>query len=395
MANHRTSPKREVWEQWDWVWHISAYTFLGLNIVLVLGNTPPISRPLLFLALSALLALWYLPFVATPITSWWNTPRHGVLYFLLGWALWGGLLALDDCCLLLAGMFYPVIFTRFPIRWAITVAVSQTLGLYLLFVLLYTPENWLIALLIALGLMIAAILIGVFVAAVIRQSEERQRLLDEFIQTRARLLKAEREVGVLAERQRLAREIHDTLAQQFTSIIMHLSAARLGDPATIQLRMQQAEQSARAGLNEARRIVWDMRPEQLEHASLVEGLEGVVARWSVENAVKVAVAVTGNPHPLNAAIDVALLRISQEALHNIRKHARAQNVNITLSYMPDMLALDVVDDGQGFDAVQDGYGFGLKSMRERAEELGGSLTIESEPGQGTKIAVSIPVLEAP
>lgn len=324
---------------------------------------------------------------------WWNTPRRSVLYFLFGWALWGGLLALNERSLLLAGMFYPVIFSRFPVRWAIAVASLQTLGLYLFYVLLYTPESWLILLMITLGFLVAAILIGVFIAALIKQSLERQRLLDEFTQTRASLLRAEREAGVLTERQRLAREIHDTLAQQFTSIIMHLAAARLGDPATMQTRVQQAEQTAREGLDEARRMIWDMSPEQLEQASLVESIEGVAARWSVENAASVAMAVTGTPYPLDSSIDVALLRISQEALHNIKKHARAQNVNITLSYMPDILVLDVADDGQGFEPVLDRRGFGLKSMRERAEELGGELTVESEPGKGTKIAVMIPILE--
>jgi signal transduction histidine kinase len=392
MADHQASRRRDVWKQWDWVWHISAYTFLGLNVAFELDNPSTSSLPL-FLGLSALLALWYIPFVARPIMHWWNTPRRGVLYFLFGWALWGGLLALNARSLLLAGMFYPLIFSRFPVRWAIAVASFQTLGLYLLFVLLYTPENWFIILMITMGLLVAATLVGVFIAALIKQSVERQRLLDEFTRTRASLLKVEREAGVLAERQRLAREIHDTLAQQFTSIIMHLAAARLGDPATMQARVQQAEQTAREGLDEARRMIWDMRPEQLARASLVESIEGVAARWSVENAVNVAVSVTGAPHPLDSSIDVALLRISQEALHNIKKHTRAQNVNITLSYMPDILALDVADDGQGFDTALDGRGFGLKSMRERAEELGGELTIESEPGKGTKIAVLIPISE--
>jgi signal transduction histidine kinase len=141
-------------------------------------------------------------------------------------------------------------------------------------------------------------------------------------------------------------------------------------------------------------MIWDRKPEQLEDASLVESIEGAAARWSVENAVNVDMTVTGDPQHLDSSVDFALLRISQEALHNIKKHARAQNVNITLSYMPDALALDVADDGKGFDAARlNRRGFGFTSMRERAEELGGELTIESEPGKGTKIAVLIPILE--
>ena len=391
MAKQHDS-HREVWEKWDWIWHISALTFFVLHIALGLGNHPPKS-PLFFLGLSALLALWYIPFIAMPITHGWNTPRRVLLYFFLGWGLWAGLLALEVGSLVIVGMFYPLIFTRLPVRWAMAVATSQTLGLYLLFILFNPTENWFLTLMVALGLLIGGTVIGVFIAALIKQSAERKRLLDEFTQTRASLLKVERKAGMLAERQRLARDIHDTLAQNLTSIIMHLSAARLGDPTTIQTHVQQAEQTAREGLDEARRIIWDMRPESLENASLVENIEGVAARWSVENTVKVAVNVTGTPDPLNASIDLALLRICQEALHNIKKHARARHVNITLSYMPDMLALDVADDGRGFDPARNGRGFGLKSMRERVEELGGELTVESESGKGTKIAVQIPITE--
>jgi len=137
-----------------------------------------------------------------------------------------------------------------------------------------------------------------------------------------------------------------------------------------------------------------MRPQRLEGASLVESIEGVAARWSAENRVRVETAVTGSPHPLDESIETALLRITQEALHNIKKHAQARDVNITLSYMPDLLALDIADNGQGFNkSRQNGRGFGLKTMRERTEELGGTLTIESELGKGTAVAVSLPIAE--
>lgn len=389
-----SASRRNVWEKWDWVWHASSLAFLGLHIVLGLGKDTPGFSLAQFLTLSAVLAMWYLPFIATTRERWCVAPRIGLLYFLPGWVLWAGLLTLDGGSMLLAGVFYPLIFTRFHIRWAIAVAIAQTLGLYLLFVLLYPTGNWFILLMIVLGLLLAGALMGVFISSLINQSVERQRLLDEFIQTRARVLKMEREAGVLAERQRMAREIHDTLAQHFTSVIMHLAATRLGNPADVQTHVGQAEQTAREGLDEARRMIWDRKPEQLVEASLVEAIEEVAARWSVENAVNVDMAVTGTPQPLDPSMDHALLRISQEALHNIKKHARARKVTITLSYMADALALDVADDGRGFDARANGRGFGLKSMRERVEEIGGELTLESEPGKGTKVAVLVPTPEA-
>lgn len=394
MTENQASSKREVWEQWDWVWHLTGYAALAISVVIALRSGQLGDSLPLFLTLSALVALWYLPFVATPIMRWWDAPRRGLLYFLVGFALWGGLVALNVESLMLIAMYNPMIFTRLPIRWAIGITISLTAGFLLLYLLLYSSENWVIIIVIILVLLFIATLIGYFISALIGQSMERQRLLDELTQTRAKLLKAEREAGVMAERQRLSRDIHDTLAQEFTSIIMHLSAARLGDSASTRTHLQQVEQAARAGLDESRRIIWNMRPQQLEGASLVESIEGVAARWSAENRVRVETAVTGSPHPLDESIETALLRITQEALHNIKKHAQARDVNITLSYMPDLLALDIADNGQGFNkSRRNGRGFGLKTMRERAEELGGTLTIESELGKGTAVAVSLPIAE--
>lgn len=388
------SKNSEIWEQWDWVWHFSAYGLLILNIIFAYNREPGIANFSFFLILCALLGLWYIPFLNSSILRIWDHPKHGALYLVPGWVIWGGLISLTGDSLLLVGIFLPLIFSRFPIRWSTGIIIFQTLGMYFVYIMLYPTENWFAILMIILGVSIISTIMGAFITSIIKQSEDRRRLIDDLTRSRANLMKAEREAGRLTERQRLARDIHDTIAQHFTSIIMHLAAARLSEPANLQAHIQQAEQAAREGLDEARHMIWDKKPEQLEGASLVENIEGTAARWSVENSVNVDMAVTGSPQPLDPSIDLAVLRISQEALHNIKKHAHAQNVNVTLSYMSDALALDVADDGKGFDAAQlNNRGFGLTSMRERAEELGGELTIESEPGKGTKIAVLIPIKE--
>ena len=215
--------------------------------------------------------------------------------------------------------------------------------------------------------------------------------------------RAGRQTGVLRERQRMAHEIHDTLAQGFTSIVMNLEAAEGAmPPNTDRARhhLDQARLTARESLAEARRLVWALRPDALENASLPEALERLAERWKGESGIAAGVATTGTPCPLPSEVEATLFRVAQEALSNARKHARtASRVALTLSYMGDNVALDVRDDGEGFDPDreagkvrdQNSGGFGLKGMRERVERVGGTLSIESAPGEGTTLAVELPM----
>ncbi len=217
-----------------------------------------------------------------------------------------------------------------------------------------------------------------------------------------RLVEHARRSGELGERERLAHEIHDTLTQGFASIVMNLEAAEGSlekDPASARRHMGAARRTARENLVEARRIVRALQPEALEEAPLPEVLARLAEKWSEGGGATAGVTVTGAPRPLSPEAEVTLLRAAQEALTNIRKHARASRAVLTLSYMEDRVALDVRDDGVGFDP--DGMpailgkggagGFGLKAMRERAERSGGTLLVESEPGRGTTLAVELPV----
>ncbi len=185
---------------------------------------------------------------------------------------------------------------------------------------------------------------------------------------RARLL---HEAGVLEERQRLAREIHDTLAQGFSSINLLLS---LGET-------KKAAEVARENLGEARRFVRDLSPI---HGTLVDALRRLVPH----------VEVDGHPYALSVQTEVALLRVAQGAVANVAEHSGAGRVEITLSYLGDAVALDVVDDGRGFDSAgvrpAEGRGYGLASIRGRITELGGTMSVESAPGEGTAVAVTVP-----
>ncbi|WP_308258333.1 sensor histidine kinase [Saccharothrix obliqua] len=213
--------------------------------------------------------------------------------------------------------------------------------------------------------------------------------VEENARLHAQLLIQAREAGVLDERQRLAGEIHDTLAQSFTGIITQLQA--VAEPPR---HVGTALRLARDGLAEARRSVHALRPPPLEDANLPDALAEVAAGWTDQTGVPATVATTGAPRPLHPEVEVALLRTAQEALSNVAKHAAASRVGLTLSYMEDVVTLDVRDDGTGFTAGQPTDGYGLVGMRQRVVRLAGALEVESEPGAGTAVSASVPAIPA-
>lgn len=225
--------------------------------------------------------------------------------------------------------------------------------------------------------------------------------LEENAGLHAQLLVQAREAGILDERQRMAREIHDTLAQGFTGIIAQLEAAKRINQRSEQwqLHVDHAQTLARESLIEARRSVQALRPAPLENARLPDAIADMAQRWSKTSTVALTFETTGEPRPLPAEVEVTLFRVAQEALTNIAKHASASRIGLTLSYLDDMVLLDVRDDGIGFDAAaasanshsEDGHGFGLSAMRQRLHQVAGNLEIESAPGEGTAIAASVPV----
>jgi signal transduction histidine kinase len=204
------------------------------------------------------------------------------------------------------------------------------------------------------------------------------------------LLGRAREAGVHQERQRLAREIHDTLAQGLTGIVTQLRAAEhLDDDAARRHRhVAAAIDLARESLTEARRSVDALRPEPLRSARLGDAIAAVAERWSARQGIPVQVTTTGTPRELRPDEEAALLRIAQEALANVARHARATRVGVTLSFLAGTTALDVRDDGVGFAAPRPG-GFGLVAMRQRMTGVAGTLRVESEPGAGTGISAVV------
>ncbi|SER01645.1 sensor histidine kinase [Lentzea albida] len=226
---------------------------------------------------------------------------------------------------------------------------------------------------------------------VLAQAREANRRLAESLAEnevlQQQLLVRAREAGVRDERQRMAREIHDTLAQGLTGIISQLRAA---GATTWPRHVAAATELARESLDETRRSVEALRPEPLRTKQLIEALRGVAEKWSALHDVPVQVVTTGEARAIAPEAEVALLRAAQEALANVARHARAGRVGVTLSYLENEVALDVRDDGCGFEeAAADG--FGLEAMRQRIEALAGTVQVESEIGAGTGVSARVPV----
>ncbi|WP_236239421.1 sensor histidine kinase [Streptomyces sp. CC228A] len=320
-------------------------------------------------------------------------------------AAWLVLLALTPDALWVAFPLYFLQLHLLPVRWALP-AVASTAGAA---IAAYVGHGARLNPGVVMGpLLGAAVAVATVLGyqALYRESERRRRLIEELISTRAELAAAERHAGTLAERERLAREIHDTLAQGLSSIQLLLRAAQRALPQDSPAagHIEHARRAAQDNLAEARRFVRALTPPDLEqHGSLAAALRRLSEQSTGVHGPSVRCTVSGTPVPLPTPYEVALLRIAQSALANTVRHAAAGRAEITLTFMDDSVTLDVVDDGTGFvpppggpspGLSADGGGFGLPAMRARAESLGGTFAVESAPGQGTAVAVTLPLPSA-
>ncbi|MFH9466373.1 sensor histidine kinase [Streptomyces clavifer] len=350
-----------------------------------------------FVVLAAVMAALYGAGALAPVVQ--PHTRAAALWLAALGAVWLALLALSPDALWVAFPLYFLQLHLLPVRWGLP-AVAVTAAGAITGFLLHDQE-------IGPGTFIGPLL-GAAVAvatvlgydALFRESERRRELIEELVSTRAELAEAERDAGTLAERERLAREIHDTLAQGLSSIQLLLRAAErtLPQDAPATPHVRRAREAAQDNLAEARRFVRALSPPDLEHGSLAAALSRLSSRTSTPE-LAVQFAVSGTPVVLPTPYEVALLRTAQSALANTVRHSGARRAEITLSFMETSVSLDVVDDGCGFDpGATDGVrrssgsaGFGLPAMRSRARSLRGTLSVESAPDQGTALAVTLPL----
>lgn len=379
--------------RWLVLWDAFFYVVLAYATFNAAYYGSPGARTVALLPLVAALGLWH---------TYWIVRRadrgRRTLYVVVAGVLWLALLALDpDFLVVGVAIFAPLCLH--DVRWGVIGTSVAGGGWIWQRWVTQGAVPWVEIIGVAL-LMLAGLLSVGYVATVVRQSRERQRLLDELHRTQAELAEAERHAGILDERQRLSRDIHDTLTQGFAIIVMFLEATDASlvrdDPA--RRHVARALRSARASLRESRRVVRALRPEVLEEATLPVAASRTVEQLADESGILADFVVTGTVVPLQPARETALLRVLQEALANVRRHARATAVTVTLSYMDGLVVLDVQDDGVGFapargttQAVPSGVG--LQSMRERVEDLDGTVVVESTPGAGTTVVVQIPAAD--
>ena len=289
------------------------------------------------------------------------------------------------------------------VRWAVPLGLLALLALLALGgALLHEPLPGNRFMLTVCALWVGfAVTRALYTDAMVQESQKRQRLIELLDSTRRDLAEEERRAGVLMERHRLARDLHDTLAQSFTGIVLHLEAAEQSLPPqapTAQLHIAQARASARASLQEVRRLLSALRPGLLENTPLSEVVRHVVKNWNEEQAASgrsaaVEIGALGRLHP---EVEVTILRAVQEALANVHKHSQARTVQVVLRRTEEHVFLTITDDGIGFPAgappaPASHGGYGLVAMRERVAQLAGELRFAPGPQGGAQVALSLPV----
>jgi signal transduction histidine kinase len=382
-----------MWERTKVGWHVAMYGLLATVAVSLLIDDSQSTRQTWtgLIVLAALAAAYTV--LGRPVLG---DDRVGpaVAYIVVAWLGFFWLITLSDSAFILLFALFPQVWALLPVREAV---ITTAVGITGLVVVQAADAGWSrdafvgagIGGLVSLGV---SILLGLWISGVIRESEQRAALIAELERTRAELATAEHDRGALSERQRLAHEIHDTLAQGFASIIALSQAAEAAidsHPEAARDRILLVERTARDNLAEARALVTGLTPVDLAGGTLAEAVERLVDRLERETGIQAEVRITGTPHSLGSATEVVMLRAAQEALTNVRRHAHAGRVLVHLTYHNDAAALEVSDDGRGFDPDH-ADGFGLSGMRSRVEQAGGELELAAGPDRGTTLRLRVP-----
>ncbi|MEU4829148.1 sensor histidine kinase [Streptosporangium sp. NPDC023615] len=348
----------------------------------VTSGAPPHEKLIVTGCLLAILPLYLL--LGRPAIVSRDRPRE-IAYIVAVIALFtpAGLLSPNATFALFA--LYPQCFIVLRARPAIVALIALNLSPVLRHVLV-TPKPFGFLLVITVVVFASAVF-GIWIEEVTTQSEERAMLIEQLESSRAQVAALSAERGAQTERERLAGEIHDTLAQGFTSIIMLIQAAEAqADPSR---HLALAVRTARENLAEARLLVTTLAPAPLDGSTLDEALRRLTDRLGEETGLSARFEVSGGSRPLSAPVEVVLVRAVQEGLANVRRHAEAESVVVSISYGEEAVRLEVRDDGRGLEPGDSG-GYGLRGMRNRVEQVGGTFAVTAPAGGGTSLEVIVP-----
>ncbi|MBF6332015.1 sensor histidine kinase [Nocardia transvalensis] len=391
MAVHDRREERSFVERSAPWWHAMCAVVLTASAIGFLTAPEELAHHrLLGIGLLALMGLAYI--LVGHRLLYTDNVRIAVAYTVLLCAATLVLLSLGPAGYLPLLTVFTQLWAMLPMRWAI--ALTTGLGLCLCVIIVgrigWTTNAMLVAALAGILVLGSNLHLGVWIHGIADESERRKELIAELRQARSDLAEAHRREGVMSERERLAAEIHDTLAQAFLSILVQAQAAdAVADDDVVRERLALIERTARENLGEARSLVAALAPAELHGRTLVDALRRVVERAGRDNGLATHFTIDGEPRTLPVNSEVVLLRAVQEALTNVRKHAQASRVDVRVRYGADGTTLEVRDDGRGFDAAQ-ATGFGLRGMRSRVEQVAGTMAIRTAPGAGTTIRLEVP-----
>jgi signal transduction histidine kinase len=384
----------DFWQRYRAGWHLLAGVTVLLVALFVAFADDAATHPAVVLGVLAAILLWYAIFGVPALRH--ENERFGLVYFFGVIVLLNGAYPFTMTVAYLLFMLNPQLFAMLDAwRWRVVLLVLLY-GQIIVWTLIdsgFTLFSFAMIGLTAAVPMIFALLIGGYISGIIAQSRQRRELIAELTRTREALAAERHDAGVRAERERLAAEIHDTLAQGFTSIFMLTQAARAAlrrSPAAVDGQLELIERAARENLAEARALVGALKPPDLAESGLAEALGRLAERHTRDTGVPVAVVIAGAGPDGTAGVDAVLLRATQEALTNVKRHAAASSVRIELSRADGQAAVAIVDDGRGFDPASAVEGYGLPGLRDRATAYGGTCTVRSAPGAGTTVRVSLP-----
>jgi signal transduction histidine kinase len=369
-----------------------AVVFAASLAIVQAGPLDPARRIIATAALAAMVP-WYI-FLGRPLMKQDTTTEPRATIYL------AGLVVLFTIAQGQAANAWFLAFGLLPMCFHVTTARRAMVFVVIINVIAAGLDVWrdpgLPGALTALGILAFAVTFSYvysrWMARVIEQSLERAALIEQLEATRAELAAAHHEAGVQAERHRLAGEIHDTLAQGFTSIVTLLQAgqASLDAASPARRHLDLALLTARENLAEARTLVTALTPATLEAGTLGDTVRRVTSGTGAQAGIEADAEVTGTARRLPTGTEVVLLRVCQEALANVRKHADARQVRVRLCYAGATVRLTVTDDGKGFDPGGATGGYGLKGMRDRVSQVGGTVEVASVPGRGTEVSAEVP-----